>query len=106
MSYTIFLCLEVELLKICDWKRFLTFCAVVLLLLIIALHQCSRKELKVKEVEEYTVQSGETLWSIGTEFKPENMSIQEYIYNLKKYNNIDSTIYPEQVIQVLIYEEA
>ena len=93
-------------MKICNWKRFTTFLAIVMLLACVILHQCSKKELQVKDVEEYTVQSGETLWSIGTEYRPATMSIQEYIYNLQKYNNIGSIIYPKQVIKILIYEEA
>lgn len=51
------------------------------------------------------VQSGETLWGIASENRPETMSIQEYIYNLKQYNNIGSTIYENQKIKILIYEE-
>ena len=57
-------------------------------------------------IEEYEVRSGETLWSIASNYRPETMSIQEYIYNLKDFNNIGSMIYPEQKINLLIYKEA
>lgn len=93
-------------MKIYDWKRFTTFISIVLFLVIVCLSQCSKKEPKVIEIQDYTIQSGETLWNIGTQFRPKTMSIQEYIFNIQKFNNIDSTIYPEQEIKILIYEEA
>ena len=92
-------------MKIYDWRRFLTFLAILLFSIINILYQCSRQEPQVIETKEHTVQSGETLWGIATAFRPQTMSIQEYIYNLKQFNNIDSTIYPAQKIQILIYEE-
>ena len=92
-------------MKIYDWKRFMTFISIVLFLVLVCLSQCSKKELVLKEIQEYEVQSGETLWSIGTEYRPQGMSIQEYIFNLQQFNNIDSTIYPSQKLQILIYEE-
>lgn len=92
-------------MKICSWKRFLTFIAVVLFLVILVLSILIHKEPQVIDTKEYEIQSGETLWSIATQFKPHYMSIQEYIYNLREYNNIDCLIYPNEVIQILIYEE-
>lgn len=92
-------------MKIYDWKRFTTFISILLIFILIILHSCSKKELVIKETQEYKVQSGETLWNIGTKYRPKGMSIQEYIYNLQKFNNIDSMIYPEQEIQILVYEE-
>ena len=57
---------------------------------------------KVYTTSSYIVSSGETLWSIGTENLPEGMSIQEYIYELRKLNNIDDCIiYPGQEIQII-----
>lgn len=93
-------------MKIYDWRKFTTFLAIVMLLVVVCLSQCTKKEPQLKEVQEYVVESGDTLWSIGTEFRPTTMSIQQYIYNLQQANNIGSVIYPNQVIQVLIYEEA
>lgn len=93
-------------MKIYDWRKFTTFIAIVLFLVAVCLSQCGKKDATITEVQEYEVQSGDTLWNIGTQYRPQNMSIQEYIYNLKKYNNIGSTIYPEQVLKILIYEEA
>lgn len=93
-------------MKICDWKRFTAFLVVVLLIIIVCLHQCSKKELEIESIENYEVQSGETLWSICSKFKPERMSIQEYIYNIQKFNGKDDCIiYPNETLQIIIYGE-
>ena len=93
-------------MKIYDWKKFITFLAVVLLFAILILYQCSRPKLEVQEIQEYEVQSGETLWSIASDHRPSSMSIQEYIYNLRTYNHkTDCTIYPNEVLKLIIYEE-
>ena len=92
-------------MKIYDWRKFTTFLAIVLFLVLLILTQCTRKK-QVPKVQEYEVQSGETLWEIATMYRPKDMSIQEYIYNLKEYNSIGSIIYPNQVLKILVYEEA
>lgn len=93
-------------MKIYDWKKFLTFITIVLFLTIACLTQCSKKEREIKAIEEYEVQSGDTLWSICTKFKPHDMSIQEYIFSVRKLNNnTDCMIYPNEKIQVIIFGE-
>lgn len=93
-------------MKIISWRRFLTFVTILLLLIILFLYMALRKEpATLIDVQEYQVISGDTLWDIGTTYKPKSMSIQEYIYNLKEFNQINSTIYPNQTIKILIYRE-
>lgn len=94
-------------MKIYDWRKFLTFIAILIFLLIVALYGCTRQEPKLQDVQEHTVISGETLWSIAKAYCPSNMSIQEYVYKLRELNNCDDClIYPNEVLQILIYEEA
>lgn len=92
-------------MKIYDWKKFLTFIAIVLLLIAVILLCFSKKKPQVVDVQEHIIQSGETLWSIASNYKPSCMSIQEYIYNLREFNKCDCLIYPNEVLQILIYEE-
>lgn len=51
--------------------------------------------------EEYTVQNGDTLWSIAEEYADDNTSLQEYIYKIKKVNNITSNLEVGQTIKIL-----
>ena len=85
-------------------KRYLIIIlAITILLAIVILSNQSKHELV--ETQNYTVQVEDTLWSIASTFRPKTMPIQEYIYNLEQYNNISPAIYPQQEIQILIYEE-
>ena len=53
------------------------------------------------EYIDYTISKGETLWSIAGEYKGKNEDIRQYIYDIKKLNNMtDSTVYPGQVIKI------
>ena len=44
-----------------------------------------------KQYEEYTVKAGDTLWNIATEYKDKNKDTREYIYELKKINNMTTS---------------
>lgn len=92
-------------MRIYDWRKFLTFIAVLLLFIVLvaSIFILQEEEREPQAIETYTVQSGETLWSISTQYRPDDMSIQEYIYNVQNYNKISSMIYAGQTIQLLIY---
>ena len=92
-------------MKIYDWKKFLAFIAVLIFFIILILFISGKRERVINHVEEYVVTSGETLWSICTEYRPKDMSIQEYIYNIREYNKIGSIIHSGETIKLLIYEE-
>ena len=54
------------------------------------------------QTEDYTVSNGETLWDIASEHKKDGQDIREYIYELRKINNIgDCIIHPNQVIKII-----
>ena len=54
------------------------------------------------QTEDYIVSSGETLWDIAKENKKEKQDIREYVYELRKLNNIDDCIIHEgQVIKII-----
>jgi len=52
----------------------------------------------------YTVKAEDTLWIIAAENISRNTDIREYIFNIKKINNLkDSLIYPGQELIIPIY---
>ena len=94
-------------MKIYDWKKFLTFIAIVVFFIAVILYGCLRKvNPELIDTIEYEAEEGDTIWWISQNYVPKGMTIQEYIYNLQEYNNIGSIIYPHQKIQILIYKEA
>jgi len=93
-------------MKITNKRKLFNFLIVVITLFILAAAiVLTNAKYELDHTLDYTIKSGETLWSIASNYRPENMSIQEYIYNLREYNNCGCIIYPNQVIQVLIYKE-
>lgn len=62
-----------------------------------------KTEIKFEDIqtEDYIVSSGETLWDIAEENKKEGTDTREYVYNLRKLNNIDCIIYEGQVIKII-----
>ena len=52
--------------------------------------------------EEYVVKYQDTLWSIGKKCVGENIDVREWISAVKSLNDINSNIYPGQVIFVYV----
>lgn len=75
----------------------------ILIFLLIALSNISvAKSNEEAEIISYTVSNGETLWSIAEEYKAENEDPRQYIYDIKKLNNMDnSNIYEGQILQII-----
>ena len=97
-------------IRIVDKEKFSNFIIVLIsIILVITMTVLFINALKehheIDHTVTYTVAQGETLWTICTEYRPEDMSIQEYIYNVREYNKIDPVIYPNQEIELLIYKE-
>lgn len=64
-----------------------------------------KEELTTKEIQ-YTVSKGERLWDIAEQYKRPDQDIREYIYEIKKINNMEnSTIYENQELTIIVYEE-
>ena len=57
---------------------------------------------KEEETTLYTVNKGDTLWTIAQEYKADNKDIRQYIYELKKINNItNSNIYDGKTLKII-----
>jgi len=52
-------------------------------------------------MQEYVISEKETLWQIASEYKPKEMSYEQYLYELRQVNEDISTIYPGQKINIL-----
>lgn len=83
--------------KIAKMSIYLTL--ILLLLLPLSLKVMQHKSEKFKFVE-YTVQPGDTLWSIAGEFNQPGKDVRELIYNIRKVNDISPVIHPGQVVLV------
>ncbi|MDX9917826.1 MAG: LysM peptidoglycan-binding domain-containing protein [Gudongella sp.] len=82
---------------IVNQTRFFTFItliiAVVSLLLfsLWSLNGVYGSELE-KNVEEYSVVNGDTLWEIALKYAPSHYDVRKLVYEIKDYNGLDSSI--------------
>ena len=80
------------------------FAVLVMVWLILALLSGIKgftKELFFEESEVYTVEAGDTLWSVCKTYKPEDMDLREYIFEVCKFNNCTPKIRAGQKITML-----
>lgn len=94
-----------------NMTRFMTFMCILIIFAITGF-VCSMQSLvanikaqyytREQIIESYIVQPGDTLWKIGLENKSENQDIRDYIYELKKVNNLEnSNLNQGQEIKIL-----
>lgn len=75
---------------------------IILFLILVAIMPKKTVEAYAMKYEEYVVSTGETLWSIASENKKDGQDVREYIYELRKINDLDDClIYPGQVIRII-----
>ncbi len=86
-------------MRIVNKKRFVISITILMALIITLFNNCFA--VKKVETEDYIVTNGDTLWSIATEYKHEKQDIREYVYQLRKLNNIDCIIYSGQEIKII-----
>ena len=56
-----------------------------------------------RRVVSYVVDSGDTLWAIAEQYKPEWLDVREYMYQVKQLNGIDSNLQVGDEILVYTY---
>ena len=79
---------------------FFTVVAVIVLLI------CGSRSKPEYSVESYGINSGDTLWNIAEEYKPNSISYSEYINTLYKLNKgLTAEIYPGQAIVIPVYDK-
>lgn len=88
-------------MRIVNKKRFIIAITILIVSIITLFSHCLAS--KKIETEEITVSTGDTLWSIASRYKKDGQDVREYIYELRKLNNLDDcTIYPNQVLKIEI----
>lgn len=79
----------------------LTIIALIIVFSILLTHH----DLDDYTTEKYVVQSGDTLWNIAEEYKPDWMDIRQYIDLIEEDNNTSAMINPGQRLKLRIYED-
>jgi LysM repeat protein len=60
---------------------------------------------ETRTFESVTIKSGDTLWSIARDRKPEGKSTRQFVYDIRKANDIDpGNIHPGQIIKAPVVE--
>lgn len=88
-------------MRIVNKKRFILVIMILIILVITLFSHCSAMP-KNNEIESITVSAGDTLWSIASEHKKSGQDVREYLYELRKLNNLENCIiYPGQKIKII-----
>lgn len=88
-------------LKIVNNAKFIRSIAIVIFLLIALFNTSIAKADKEADYINYSVCKGDTLWTIAEQYKADNEDTREYIYQIKKINNMtQSNIYENQIIKI------
>ena len=87
-------------MKIVNKFKFIRTLAILLIIIYAIFSNVIAKE--NRQVMQYTVGKGDTIWSIAKEHKQEKEDIREYVYEIQKMNNMfNSNLAEGQVIDIL-----
>lgn len=100
---------------IVDSRRFFGFITILLLISLLFMYLIfftdkvysdnNYKEIYKENYIEYYVKSGDSLWNILIEYLPEDYDIREVVYNVKKINDMKtSLIYEGDIIKIPLYD--
>ncbi|MBQ8042562.1 MAG: LysM peptidoglycan-binding domain-containing protein [Clostridia bacterium] len=97
-------------MKIVNKKRFITAMTIMSILMIllvtVIIFSFANNPGYTENQKTIYISKHETLWSIAEEYKRPNQDIREYIYEIKKLNNMDtSVLYEGQELTIIVYEE-
>ena len=96
-------------MRIVNKRKFIKSTLILIIILVSIIILVNTIINKTEYAEKYKtiyISEDETLWSIAEEYKKTNQDIREYIYEIKKLNNMESaTIYEGQELTIIIYEE-
>ena len=82
--------------------KFIRSVTIIVFLLITLLSTSIAKTNEEAEILPHIVCKGDTLWTIAKEYKADDKEIRQYIYELKKLNNMtNSNIYEGQTLKII-----
>lgn len=88
-------------MRITNKLKFMRSVSILIFILIALFNISIAKSNEKTEITSYTVGKDETFWSIAEEYKAENEDSRQYIYNIKKLNNMNtSNIYEGQILKI------
>ena len=96
-------------MKIVNKKRFInsiTIISIIIFSIIVMFFSFTKNQEYTENHKTIYISKNETLWSIAKEYKKPNQDIRDYIYEIRKLNNMESaTIYEGQELIIIVYEE-
>ena len=82
--------------------KFIRSVTIIVFLLITLFSTSIAKTNIEEETISYIVCKGDTLWTIAKEYKADDKDIRQYIYEIKKINNMtNSNIYEGQILRIV-----
>ena len=96
-------------MRIVNKKRFISSVGMLILFITLIIMMIF-SFIKIPKYEEtyqkLIICEDDTLWNIADKYKKPGQDVREYIYEIKKLNNMESaTIYEGQELTIIIYEE-
>lgn len=97
--------------KIVDKRRFTLFLIVTLSLIFLVvsvmINSIRAQGINFKEnYQEHYVSEGETIWDIALRYKPMKYDVRDMVYEIKRYNNLDTSyIFPGDLIKIPTVEK-
>lgn len=96
-------------MRIQNKKKFITTIGMLVMIIFLTIILVNTIVNKPEYKETYKtiyISEDETLWSIAEEYKKPDQDIRDYIYEIRKLNNMESaTIYEGQELTIIVYEE-
>ncbi|MDF2987072.1 MAG: Peptidoglycan-binding LysM [Eubacterium sp.] len=84
--------------------KFFSFIFLTSLIIFMMVYTVSVSGHKEPCYETVTINSGDTLWSIAQQYNSDNRDIRGYIHDIKKLNNLDSSLLIENTSIIIPVE--
>ena len=73
-------------------RQRMLFAAAIVMAIVVFMTIDGSGETSGEPLLEHYVETGDTLWSIAAEYKPEGRRMDEFVYEIKKLNDLESSL--------------